>query len=297
MQWHLPHWFFILRKIRLIDKEKLLLMQRSVMSSSVILKLLGLANLVVLGMWNFTCDMFWECWMGLRGNRSRHILLIILLMTNCSLRESNISRRQVIKWSKRLVRVQYQIILGLLFRLLASRRFMSRWFLKWFAFLRLFFIIIFFLFTFLSFLSIYVFTFSLILVLICMYLAIVKLLSLLGLGINWCGFGRTFFGSRAMFFRGFTTFHYVRIILLVCIHSHLALLMSSFTLWDMGVLLISLLRKTLHLLFFIRDMVRLENTQTLESNVEFAKDSYFLIVEVNLMDLYDFQKGYSSTAG
>lgn len=43
--------------------------------------------------------------------------------------------------------------------------------------------------------------------------------------------------------------------------------------------------------------MRLENTQTLESNIEFANDSYFLIVEVNLMDLYNFQKGYSSTAG
>jgi hypothetical protein len=54
---------------------------------------------------------------------------------------------------------------------------------------------------------------------------------------------------------------------------------------------------TLDLLFFLGDVVRLEHTQTLESDVELADDCYFLIIELNLMDLHYFQQGNSRTAG
>jgi hypothetical protein len=54
---------------------------------------------------------------------------------------------------------------------------------------------------------------------------------------------------------------------------------------------------TLDLLFFLGDVVRLEHTQTLESDVELTDDRYFLIVEFNLMDLHYFQQGNSRTAG
>jgi hypothetical protein len=54
---------------------------------------------------------------------------------------------------------------------------------------------------------------------------------------------------------------------------------------------------TLDLLFFLGDMVRLEYTQTLESDIELAYDRYFLIIEFNLMDLHYFQQGNSRAAG
>ena len=41
----------------------------------------------------------------------------------------------------------------------------------------------------------------------------------------------------------------------------------------------------------------LKHTQTLESLVKLADYGYFLIVELNLMDLYYFQQSHASTTG
>ena len=295
LQWHLPHWLSILRQIRLVDEEKLLLVQRSVVCTRIKRELLRMCHLVVLRLWHFACEMLWECWVRLWGNRVWYILLVILLMAYCSLRKSYVTLSQVIKWSKCLVRIGCQIVLNLFFRLLTRRRFMSRGFLNRLALFRLLLVIIFFL---LTFFTIYIFflAFTSILILICMYITIVKLLSLLWLPINrWPWFGRLF-RRRPMFFRR-PAFHSIRMILLVGSDSLLALLLSGFYLWELRELAEGLGSLTLDLLFFLGDVVRLEHTQTLESDVELADDRYFLIVEFNLMDLHYFQQSYSRAAG
>jgi hypothetical protein len=86
-------------------------------------------------------------------------------------------------------------------------------------------------------------------------------------------------------------------ILLIGSDGLLALLLSGFYLWELRELAEGLGSLTLDLLFFLGDMVRLEYTQTLESDIELADDRYFLIVKLNLMDLHDFKQGNSRTAG